>query len=92
MRMTGGQISWGIRWTRVKSSVIRFLKLSRVKHHSLGGFRKNLQCSLNQGKNKEMAPHMSFLMSWLIFCIIIMPKILRQKKLLAFKEAPRLSL
>ncbi len=65
---------------------------TRVKHHSLGGFRKNLQCSLNQGKNKEMAPHMSFLMSWLIFCITIMPKILRQKKLLAFKEATRLSL
>ncbi len=30
------------------------MHFGRVKHHSLGGFRKNLQCSLNQGKNKEM--------------------------------------
>ena len=26
----------------------------RVKHRSLDGFRKNLQCSLNQGENKEI--------------------------------------
>ena len=48
---------------------VHVTQVSRVKHHSLGGFPKNLQCSLNQGKNKEMAP-----------------------QLLAFKEAPRLSL
>ena len=37
----------------------QLLDVCRVKHHSLGGFRKNFQCSLNQGKNKETAPHMS---------------------------------
>ena len=50
---------------------LMIVMIIRVKHQSLSGFRKNLQCSLNQGKNKEMTPHMSFLMSWLIFKMLL---------------------